>query len=268
MSESGEVDIIDVTDALSFGLLPPCADGRFDHRSCDYWEDEVRGSKVARPSWWRSSSSPAAASPEPPRPDNPFAPPPRDRPHNPFAPRPSATEDPAAALGALDGDDLFAVPAINPFAPVASGSATSVGAHVPRKLRLLQRGLRVFGSYAKVLRVGDVPAVYAQFGPLSAFPRAQSLRDLYPQLPASPLPGVITCIASTTSARRQGLGGRLVEAICADLSERGFAAVEAYPDLTLTADMTSSAYPRFWLGCGFGIAVEDERFPVMRRELG
>jgi hypothetical protein len=32
-------------------------------------------------------------------------------------------------------------------------------------------------------------------------------------------------------------------------------------------EATSAATPGFWLGCGFVTAVDDERFPVMRREL-
>ena len=40
--------IVDVTEEAAFGLVPACADPGFDHRTCDYWEDEVRGSKAAR----------------------------------------------------------------------------------------------------------------------------------------------------------------------------------------------------------------------------
>jgi GNAT superfamily N-acetyltransferase len=264
MNGAEVIEIMDVTDEVSFGFLPPCADRHFDHRSCDYWEDEVLGSKEARPAWWRAQGPPP---PTPGPSDNPFAPPPRDAADNPFAPRPTASGDLPAPLGETDGEDLFAVPAANPFAPRPRTTGGSSASHGPRKLRLLQRGVRVFGSYAKVLLVDRGPAGYAQFGPLSAFPRAQSLRDLYPQLPAMPLPAVITCIATASSARRRGLATRLVEAVCADLSERGFAAVEAYPDLTLAIDATSSATPDFWRRCGFTLAVEDERFPVMRLEL-
>ena len=67
----------------------------------------------------------------------------------------------------------------NPFAPVRAARPT-VGTNAPRKLVLLGRGLAIFGSYAKVLLVDDVSTAYAQFGPLSAYPRAQRLRDLYP----------------------------------------------------------------------------------------
>jgi ribosomal protein S18 acetylase RimI-like enzyme len=132
---------------------------------------------------------------------------------------------------------------------------------------LLGRGLGVFGSYAKVLLVDDVPAAYSQFGPLSAYPRAARLRELYPQLPDSPLPAVITCIATTSEARRQGLARRLIGEVCDDLARRGFSAVEAYPEIGAHEDATSAATPRFWLSAGFRVAVDDERFPVMRREL-
>ena len=119
---------------------------------------------------------------------------------------------------------------------------------MPRKLGLLGRGLGVFGSYAKVLLDDDEPAAYAQFGPLSAYPRAQRLRELYPQLPDAPLPAVITCIATTAEARHRGLARTLVEAVCDDLAGRGFAAVEAYPERGTRPDATSAATPEFWLG--------------------
>ena len=109
--------------------------------------------------------------------------------------------------------------------------------------------------------------MYAQFGPLSAYPRALRLRELYPQLPDAPLPAVITCIATTPAARAAGHAKRLIAAICDDLGERGFAAVEAYPQAGAKPDATSAATPRFWVDCGFHVAVDDDRFPVLRREL-
>jgi hypothetical protein len=115
--------------------------------------------------------------------------------------------------------------------------------------------------------VDDVPLAYSQFGPLTAYPRAQRVRDLYPQLPDAPLPAVITCIASTREARHQGHALRLVEAVVEDLAARGFTAVETYPVEGAPPDATSAATPAFWLQAGFALAVADERFPVMRREL-
>ena len=49
--------------------------------------------------------------------------------------------------------------------------------------------------------------------------------------------------------------------------DKGAAAVEAYPDLTRGDNETSGARPGFWHTVGFVTAVDDERFPVMRREL-
>jgi hypothetical protein len=257
-----EITIIDVTDAAAFGRLPPCADPGFDHRSCDYWEDADRGSKTARLSWLQAGpASPAPAR----RPalfgDEDDEPPLGPPALNPFA---RTANGPSRPFNPLLNDPEPLVD--NPFAPPPRVRPLS-GSDVPRKLGLLGRGLIAFGSYAKVLLVDDEPAVYAQFGPLSAYPRALRLRELYPQLPDAPLPAVITCIATTSAARGAGHARHLVAAICADLAERGFAAVEAYPQEGAKPDATSAATPRFWVDCGFLVAVDDGRFPVLRREL-
>jgi hypothetical protein len=257
----GDIRILDIIDAATFGRIPPCADPGFDHRSCDYWEDEAHGSKAARLSWLApAGASPSSDAPKP-RPANPFladleAAPPAS---NPFAAgRPA---NPFLTPGELDDGPLD-----NPFAPPPVQRPT-VGAEAPRKLRLLGRGLGVAGSYAKVLLEDDVARVYAQFGPLTAYPRAQRTRDLYPALPDAPLPAVITCIATTADARSAGLAHTLVAAICEDLAGRGFTAVETYPEIGAKPDATSAATPGFWESVGFVRAVADERFPVMRREL-
>jgi hypothetical protein len=254
------IRIVDVTDETTFRSIPPCADPGFDHRTCDYWEDAERGSKAARLAWLKAAP---AQPPTRSRPANPFASADDEPVDNPFAPR--SRSEPSFNPFALDDNPIDD----NPFAPVRP-ARPSVGTDVPRKLALLGRGLAIFGSYAKVLLVDDVAAAYAQFGPLSAYPRAQRLRDLYPQLPVAPLPAVITCIASTAEARHQGHALRLVASVCEDLASRGFAAVEAYPERGGVAppDATSAATPEFWLGAGFRLAVDDERFPVVRRELG
>ena len=251
------IRIVDVTDDSTFALLPPCADNGFDHRSCDYWEDADRGSKAARASWLSPAQAPA---PQKPRFRNPFGDDEDGDPDfNPFAP---ASKGPAFNPFAADDEGAD----FNPFAP-----PPPAGPSVPRdalpKLRLLGRGLAVFGSYAKVLLEDDEPAAYAQFGPLSAYPRALRTRELYPRLPVSPLPAVITCIATTAAARDRGLAAVMVQAICDDLAARGFAAVETYPEVGARPNATSAADPAFWEGLGFAVAAPDERFPVMRREL-
>jgi ribosomal protein S18 acetylase RimI-like enzyme len=157
-------------------------------------------------------------------------------------------------------------PTDNPFAPQRPARPT-IAAEAPRKLQLLGRGLGIFGSYAKLLIVDGEAVAYCQFGPLSAYPRALRTRDLYPQLPQAPLPAVITCIATTVAGRGSGHALRLVAEVCRDLAGRGFAAVEAYPEAHAVADATPAAKPGFWLRAGFALAVDDERYPVMRREL-
>ena len=258
------IRVVDVIDEAGFGLIPPCADPGFDHRTCDYWEDADRGSKAARLAWLEPSGSAASeeAGRQRPRPANPFL---ADLEARTEAPNPFVTARPRNPF-LTPGDDDDDVPD-NPFAPAPPRRA-AVATDAPRKLQLLGRGLGVVGSYAKVLLREDRPQAYAQFGPLTAYPRAQRTRDLYPALPDAPLPAVITCIATTGDARRLGLAHRLVEAVCADLAERGFTAVETYPTAGAAADATSAATPEFWESAGFARAVDDARFPVMRRELG
>lgn len=260
----GTIRILDVTDAATFGRIPPCADPGFDHRSCDYWEDAARGSKAARLSWLEPGDG-AAGSDQAPRP----------RPANPFladleaaAPvaNPFAAARPANLfLKSSEVDDGHETAIENPFAPRPPARPT-VGDDAPRKLRLLGRGLGVAGSYAKVLLEDDVARVYAQFGPLTAYPRAQRTRDLYPSLPDAPLPAVITCIATTAEGRGAGHARALVAAVCEDLAGRGFTAVETYPEIGARPDATSAATPEFWESVGFRRAIADERFPVMRRD--
>ena len=257
------IEIVDLTDEARFGLIPPCADPAFDHRTCDYWEDADRGSKASRPRWLpvgaAGSTSGSSGSPPAERPSNPFAPPP-GLDSNPFAPPPKASPNPFAAD--FSADRL----ADNPFAPQRP-ARPAIAAEAPRKLQLLGRGLGIFGSYAKLLLVDGEAVAYCQFGPLSAYPRALRTRDLYPQLPEAPLPAVITCIATATAGRGSGHALRLVAEVCHDLAGRGFAAVEAYPEAHAVADATPAAKPGFWLRAGFTLAVDDERYPVMRKEL-
>jgi hypothetical protein len=260
--------IVDVLDAEAFALVPPCADPRFDHRTCDYWEDADRGAKDARPAWL---TVPSVAPPERAHTasDNPFAPAARPgvRRQDALAALLGDEEDEPAEVGAIFADESADDAAWNPFAP-SSAQSVRPASGLPRKLSLLTRGTQVFGSYARVALADERPVAYAQYGPLSAYPRAQRVRELYPRLPATPLPAVISCIATTAEARQEGYARRLVHDVCDELGHRGFAAVEVYPDLSLPPDATSAATPGFWQACGFEVAVTDERFPVLRRELG
>jgi ribosomal protein S18 acetylase RimI-like enzyme len=253
------IRIFDVTDNAGFGRIPPCVDPGFDHRTCDYWEDERRGSKAARLSWLEATPAPAS---RPTLAGNPFAPPDRGPAFNPFAPKAARPTTPNLFDPLADDEE----PSDNPFAPKRD-RGPALPSDAPRKLQLLARSKAVFGSYAKVLEADGAPAAYCQFGPLSAYPRAQRVRDLYPKLPSAPLPAVITCIATTAAARGQGLAQTLVAAVVDDLASRGFSAVEAYPEPEARPDATSAANPAFWRACGFELAIDDDRFPVVRREL-
>ena len=264
VSPTDRISVVDITDTAAYALIPPCADPGFEHRSCDYWEDADRGSKAIRLDWIEPTRTPDPDPRPRPAPANPFLADLEERSANPFT---------------VGGLDLPGDAATNPFVPGGDGDEDNpfaprraprpgVPDSAPRKLRLLTRGLGVAGSYAKVLLVADVPAAYCQFGPLTAYPRAQRTRDLYPALPVAPLPAVITCIATTAEARGAGLGHRLVAAVCDDLAGRGFAAVETYPEIGADPDATSAADPEFWAAAGFEVAAADTRFPVMRRELG
>jgi GNAT superfamily N-acetyltransferase len=257
-----KLEIVDVADEARFGLIPPCADPSFDHRTCDYWEDADRGSKASRPGWLHghtggsagySTRVSAATS------ANPFAPAPRPD-ANPFMP--ASKLEPA---GNPFLNDLDEAPDDNPFAPKRVARPT-IATEAPRKLQLLGRGLGVFGTYAKLLLVDGEAVGYCQFGPLSAYPRALRLRQLYPKLPDAPLPAVITCIATTAEVRRNGYAIQLVAAVCSDLAGRGFAAAEAYPEAHAAQDVTPAAGVEFWFRAGFKLAVDDERYPVVRRE--
>ena len=95
-----QIEILDVTDTDTFGLIPPCADPRFDHRTCDYWEDSERGSKANRPALLEVTRHERAARPG--LLDNPFAPPPSAV-VNPFV-APTRAELPESFIH----DDMFA----------------------------------------------------------------------------------------------------------------------------------------------------------------
>src|SRR4029077_3116200 len=67
------------------------------------------------------------------------------------------------------------------------------------KLSRLLAGRRLAGAYGMVAwrtdAAGDrVACGWAQFGPISAYPRAQSIRERYASLPESPAPWVVTCL--------------------------------------------------------------------------
>ena len=155
-------------------------------------------------------------------------------------------------------------------APEADAAGASARMGLKRQRLLAARSIS--GSYAMLaFRTDAVERVaigYAQFGPLSAYPRAQVIRDRYPQLPESPAPWVITCLqVSGVADDRIDTGVRIVEAVCADLDRRGITAVEAYPEGVADGWLPSPGPASVYEAAGFGRSAGDDRFPVYRREL-
>lgn len=240
-------ELVGIESAEELALVPPCSGPDADHAACTWWEDAERGAKLAHP------------------------------PSDSTAPRASAPAGGKRALAAFLGVEEETPPTFNPFAPAAPTRAESLrdaaaAPGQPAKLRLLTRQLPVSGPMGWVLLAAGESVAYCQAGPLSAFPRAQRLRDRYPDLPSSPPPAVVTCISVVPAARGAALGSALVEGVLVRLGAVGFAAAEAYPEEPLPTpnpDATSAATRAFWERLGFRAAATgpDGRWPVMRREL-
>jgi hypothetical protein len=112
---------------------------------------------------------------------------------------------------------------------------------------------------------------YTQFGPLGHFPRAQSIRERYPELPESPAPWVVTCLQVVPGAgeidERAAIGAALLEAVCDELDRRGIIAVEAYPERAADPWIPSAGPASVYEAAGFDRVAGDDRYPVYRREL-
>ena len=135
-----------------------------------------------------------------------------------------------------------------------------------KRQRLL--GSRAAGGPIAILAHDSGAAVgYAQFGPLSAYPRAQAIRDRYPQLPDSPAPWIVTCLQVIDLAAREATAEALLQAVCDELDRRGITAVEAYPEGVVDPWTPSPGPPSVYERSGFDRVAGDDRFPVYRREL-
>ena len=141
------------------------------------------------------------------------------------------------------------------------------------KLSALMAGERLAGAYGMLAwesgEDGDRLAVgWCQFGPLSTYPRAQVIRDRYPELPDSPAPWVVTCLQVVESTPdRDEAADALLDAVCRELDRRGIIAVEAYPEGVADAWLPSPGPASVYERGGFVRVAGEDRFPVMRREL-
>jgi hypothetical protein len=142
------------------------------------------------------------------------------------------------------------------------------------KLARLMAGARLAGAYGMAAwrtdASGDRVAVgWAQFGPISAYPRAGVIRERYPQLPDSPAPWVITCLQVPPDvADREAVAGALLGAVCDELDRRGITAIESYPEGVDDPWVPSAGPAAIYEAVAFEHVAGDDRYPVMRRELG
>src|SRR5881392_892006 len=104
--------------------------------------------------------------------------------------------------------------------------STDASAREALKLGRLLSGRNLAGAYGMLAwrRDGEdrVAVGWAQFGPLSAYPRALTIRERYAEIPDSPAPWVVTCLQVVRDAEeRQAVAIGLLEAVCDDLDRRG-----------------------------------------------
>jgi len=141
------------------------------------------------------------------------------------------------------------------------------------KLSRLMAGARLAGSYGMLAwqtdPSGDRVAVgWAQFGPISAYPRAQAIRERYPTLPESPAPWVVTCLQVPSDIPDRGaVAAALLSAVCDELDRRGIIAVEGYPEGVADPWSLSPGPASVYEAAGFARAAGDDRYPAYRREL-
>jgi hypothetical protein len=155
------------------------------------------------------------------------------------------------------------------------GSRDSSESSAARDLKLarLMAGARLAGSYGMLAwrtdASGDRVAVgWAQFGPISAYPRAGVIRERYPELPDSPAPWVITCLQLPADVPdREVVAVALLGAVCDELDRRGITAVEAYPEGVDDPWLPSAGPASIYAISSFDHVAGDDRYPVMRREL-
>jgi hypothetical protein len=152
--------------------------------------------------------------------------------------------------------------------------ATDASAREARKLDWLLAGRRLTGAYGMLAHLTDAvertPVGYAQFGPISAYARAQVIRDRYPDLPDSPAPWVITCLQvdpMRSGPEREAVAVALLRAVCDELDRRGVGAVEAYPEGAIEPWQPSPGPAATYAAADFDHIAGDDRFPVYRREL-
>ena len=175
-------------------------------------------------------------------------------------PEPTAPADPL-----FGGDDLSRPP-MESLCPAAEAERP-LRVVCPGELALLGTGGRgVFGSYAKGACWVTSPSRTRSSGRCPPIPAPSACASCTRNFPFSPLPAVISCVSTTVGGapprpRRSGWSRGLPRPRGAGLCPRW----SRYPDLARSPkDETSAGRAVFWQSARV-TAVDDERFPVMRR---
>ena len=194
---------------------------------------------------------------------NPFAPDDADEVGQPVRPGPDAGHR-RSTRSRRDDDPL----ADNPFAPTRAGPAVGRRRRAAQARRCSAAALACSGATRRCCSTTTRPRPTPSSGRCRPIPRAQRLRELYPQLPRRAAAGGhhLHRLDRGRPASRPRPGPRRRR-----LRRPGAARVRGRRGVSRSADTrpdaTSAATPEFWLSAGFRIAADDERFPVVRREL-
>ena len=136
------------------------------------------------------------------------------------------------------------------------------GDRVAAKERWVSGVLRDWGSCGRVVRVDGRTVAMIVYAPAAHLPGAAAL----PTAPSSPDAVVAATVWVDPPARGGGLGRLLVQAMAADLVERGHGAVEAYADTRGRSEGCVLA-SEFWGSVGFKTQRAHATTPRMRMDL-
>ncbi len=135
-------------------------------------------------------------------------------------------------------------------------------ARMAEKERWLSGVLRDWGSCGRVVRINGRTVGHIVYAPASRFPGSAAL----PTSPGSPDAILAATAWIDPACRGGGLGRLLVQAMAADLVERGHTAIEAYGD-TRGRTQRCVLPAEFWGSVGFKTQRAHPTTPRMRMEL-
>lgn len=127
------------------------------------------------------------------------------------------------------------------------------------------KNLRTFGNCGKIVYEDKTPIGYAQYAPVSHFPQAKSYKSGRPERIEDGTVFISCLYIGEEKQRGKGIGMKLLDAVIADLRDRGFKAVETF---ARRGSANNPSGPiELYLKKGFKIKDEiDLEFPRVRLE--